>query len=246
MPLFYGGYDLRRGFGKIRVMKAHKKVLSFSGTVCGVAVFLAICFMTGAACAASEASSASTFIYVDTSESPFWRTATNSTVELSIDYPAGVSSASLSVTGAFGYSMSDANVAAGLYKLSLPAATSPETEDVYDLVLTLGDGTVRTARFGVISGVSNSPEGSTRCIPYSGSPSWSRVHQRAVLPIPYGTTSFSIGGATVDTGLDGATGWYPFGPLAIDSSETVRLVTSEIDCSALLRSVGPGWILIVQ
>lgn len=202
--------------------------------------------MTGAACAASEASSASTFIYVDTSESPFWRTATNSTVELAIDYPAGVSSASLSVTGAFGYSMSDANVAAGLYKLSLPAATSPETEDVYDLVLTLGDGTVRTARFGVISGVSNSPEGSTRCIPSSRSPAWSRVHERAVMPIPYGTVSLSVGGEPVDTGLDGAAGWYPLGPLAVDSSEAVSLETSDTVYSQLLKGVGIGFLLLFR
>ena len=227
-------------------MKMCKKVLSLPGTACGAAVLLATCFMTGAACAASEASSASTFVYVDTAESPFWRTATNNVVELSIDYPAGVSSAALSVTGSFGYSMSDDDVAAGLYTLSLPAATSPEAEDVYDLVLTLGDGTVRTAKLGVIAGVSNRQEGSTRCIPSSSSPAWARVHERAVLPIPYGTVSLSVGGELVDTGLDGAAGWYPLGPLAVGLSETVRLVTSDIDCTASLRSVGAGCIVIVQ
>ena len=202
--------------------------------------------MTGAARAASEASSALTFIYVDTAESPFWRTATNNVVELSIDYPAGVSSASLSVTGAYGYSMTTNNLTSRLYTLTLPAATSPETEDVYDLTLTFGDGTVRTAKFGVIAGISDQPEGTTRCEPSASSVRWGRVHERAVMPIPYGTVSLSVGGVAVDTGLDGAAGWYPLGPLAVDSSETVRLVTSEIDCSALLRSVGAGWILIVQ
>lgn len=202
--------------------------------------------MTGAACAASEASSASTFVYVDTAESPFWRTATNNVVELSIDCPSGVSSAALSVTGSFGYSMSDDDVAAGLYTLSLPAATSPETEDVYDLVLTLGDSTVRTARFGVVAGVSNRPEGSARCIPSSSSPAWAKVHERAVTPIPYGAVSLSIGGEPVDTGLDGAAGWYPLGPIAIGSSKSVSLETPDAVYNQLLNSVGIGFLLLYR
>ena len=202
--------------------------------------------MTGAACAAAEASSASAFVHVDTSGSPFWQTATNNVVELSIDYPAGASSAALSVTGSFGYSTSDNNVAAGLYKLSLPAATSPETEDVYDLVLTFDDGTVRTARFGVVAGVSDRPEGSTRCIPSAGSSAWAKFHERAVMPIPNGAVSLSVDGEPVDTGLDGAAGWYPFGPLAVNSSRNVSLETPDDEYSQLLRSAGFGFLLLFR
>ena len=141
-------------------------------------VLLTASLLACAANAASEVSSASSFIYVDTAESPFWRTATNNVVELSIDFPAGASSASLSVTGAYGYSMTTNNLAEGLFTLALPAATSPETEDVYDLVLTFNDGTVREASFGVIAGLTDHPEGTTRCIQSSTSVRWSRLIQK--------------------------------------------------------------------
>ena len=202
--------------------------------------------MTGAARAASEASSALTFIYVDTAESPFWRTATNNVVELSIDYPAGVSSASLSVTGAYGYSMTTNNLTSRLCTLTLPVATSPETEDVYDLALTFGDGTVRTAKFGVIAGISDQPEGTTRCEPSASSVRWGRVHERAVMPIPYGTVSLSVDGVAVDTGLDGAAGWYPLGPISIGSSESVLLETPDAVYNQLLNSVGIGFLLLYR
>ena len=189
---------------------------------------------------------ASAFVYVDTSESPFWRTATNNVVELSIDYPAGVSSASLSVTGAYGYSMTTNNLTSRLYTLTLPAATSPETEDVYDLALTFGDGTVRTAKFGVIAGISDQPEGTTRCEPFASSVRWGRVHERAVMPIPHGATALSVGGVSVDTGLDGAAGWYAYGPLAVGSSESVSLDTPDAVYSQLLKSVGIGSVLMFR
>ena len=246
MPPFCGGYALWHVFGKIHTMKMCKKVWSPPGTACGAAVLLAACFMTGAACAASEASSASAFVYVDTAESPFWRTATNNVVEISVDSPANAGTASLSVTGSFGYSMSTNGLASGLFALALPAATSPETEDVYDLVLTLGDGTVRTARFGVVAGVSNRPEGSARCIPSGESSAWAKFHERAVMPIPYGAVSLSIGGDPVDTGLDGAAGWYPLGPVAVNSSESVSLETPDAVYARLLNSAGIGFLLLYR
>ena len=209
-------------------------------------VLLAACLLACAANAASEVSSTSSFIYVDTSESPFWRTASNNVVELSVDFPAGASSASLSVTGAYGFSMTTNNLTEGLFTLALPAATSPETEDVYDLVLTFSDGTVREASFGVIAGLTDRPEGTARCIASASSASWSRFHERAVLPIPCGTTSFTIGGATVDTGLDGAAGWYAYGPLALGLSETLGLATADSSYAALLHSVGVGFTIMFQ
>ena len=206
----------------------------------------AACLLAAAAYSESEAVGASAFIYVDTAESPFWRTATNNVVEISIDSPANAGAASLSVTGSFGYSMSTNGLSSGLFTLALPVAASPETEDVYDLVLTLGDGTVRTARFGVVAGVSNSPEGSTRCIPSDESSAWSRVRERAVMPIPYGAVSLSIGGEPVDTGLDGAAGWCPLGPVAVNSSAAVSLETSDDVYNRLLNSVGLGFLLLYR
>ena len=196
--------------------------------------------------AGTEAGSASTFIYVDTAESSFWRTATNNIVELSIDYPATATSASLSVAGSYGYSFETNNVAEGRFRLELPSATSPETEDVYDLVISFDDGTVRNARFGVIAGVSDRPEGSARCECDGASPRWGKVRQRAVLPVPFGATALSVGGETVATGLDGAQGWYAYGPLAVGSSETVCLTMPGGAFEILLRSVGSGMSIRIQ
>ena len=225
-------------------MKTRKKVLPFSRTVWGIAAFVASCLMPGAVCASSEATSASAFVYVDTAESPFWRTAPSNVVELSVDFPAGANSASLTVTGAYGFSMTTNNLSEGLFTLALPAATSPETEDVYDLTISFNDGSSRTAKFAVIAGVSNGPEGTTRCEPFESSVRWGRIHERAVLPIPYGTTSFTVGGEAVDPGLDGAAGWYAYGPLALGSSETLGLTTADGTYEALLRSVGTGFIFM--
>ena len=225
-------------------MRTHQKTSAISKALCRPAILLAACLVSAAAYAEPEATSASTFVYVDTAESPFWRTAPNNVVELSVDFPAGASSASLSVTGAYGFSMTTNNLSEGLFTLVLPAATSPETEDVYDLTLTFSDGTSRNARFAVIAGVSAQPEGVTRCVTPESSVRWSRVHERAVLPIPYGTTSFTIGGATADTGLDGAAGWYAYGPLALGSSDTLGLTTADGSYAALLRSVGTGFIFM--
>ena len=225
-------------------MKTHTAKQHILESALCTAVVCGFGFMATALHAATESESLPTFLYVDTSESPFWRTATNSTVDISVDYPAAASSASLSVTGAYGFSMTTNNLSEGLFTLSLPAATSPETEDVYDLTLTFSDGTSRTARFAVIAGASNLPEGNTRCIVSDSSLRWHRIRERAVLPIPYGTTSFSVGGETVDTGLDGAAGWYAYGPLALGSSDTLGLTTADGSYAALLRSVGTGFIFM--
>ena len=55
-----------------------------------------------AALAGETMTSASTFLHIDTAQSPFWRTATNNTVEISVDYPDSATTASLEVRGAWG------------------------------------------------------------------------------------------------------------------------------------------------
>ena len=157
----------------------------------------------------SSLMSDSTFIFMCPDTSSFWRTATNQVMALPVSFPAGASSATLSVT-APGYSAQYAIATPGDFLLSLPAATSPETENVYDLTLTFNDAsaTVRTAKLGLIDAVLPGG-GETRCIAPASAPKWKRVKGRAVIPVPYGVTSFTINGATVDTGLNGAQGWFP-------------------------------------
>ena len=157
----------------------------------------------------SSLTSDSTFVFLCPDTSSFWRTATNQVMALPVAFPAGASAATLTVT-APGYSAQYAIAASGDFLLSLPAATSPETENVYNLTLTFNDAaaTVRTAKLGLIDSVFPGG-GETRCIAPASAPKWERVKGRSVIPVPYGVTSFTINGAAVDTGLNGAQGWFP-------------------------------------
>ena len=196
-----------------------------------------------AALAGETMTSASTFLHIDTAQSPFWRTATNNTVEISVDYPDSATTASLEVRGAWGYSFSDQNLAEGLYVLTLPKATDARSEDVYELALSFDNGETRTAKFAVVFGVSDGGNGSTRCITPQSSSRWSRVHRRAVLPVPYMADALAVDGKTVETGLNGAAGWYAFGPLAVGETKNVGLSLADEVFSAELYGVIDGFRL---
>ena len=205
------------------------------------ALVVAAGFLSVSAFAAAEVTSAHAFIYVDTAESSFWRTATNNVVSIPVEYPAGVESATLSVSGA-GYLKIHEDVPAGLFKLTLPGATSPETENVYDLTLTFSDNSSRTARFGVIAGVAAGASGTTRCIPSATAARWVKVKaDRAVLPVPYGTTSLTVNGATAE--LDGTQGWYLLSPVAVGSGYALLLDGSPV---INLKGVGSGLIMMFR
>ena len=205
------------------------------------ALVVAAGFLSVSAFAAAEATSDSAFVYVDTAESSFWRTATNNVVSVPVEYPAGVESATLSVSGA-GYSKIYEDVPEGMFELALPEATSPETENVYDLTLTFSDNSSLTARFGVIAGVAADASGTTRCIPSATAAKWGKMKaDRAVLPVPYGTTSLAVNGATAE--LDGAQGWYLLSPVDIGSGYALSLDGSPV---VNLKGVGGGLVMMVR
>ena len=194
----------------------------------------------------------SDLVFLNEKMSSHWHTATNCVIDLPIMFPDGASSATLSIAGP-GYSAQYA-ISSGTeqYTLSLPAASSPSTENVYDLSLAFNDSasTVRTAKLGLIYGYGATTTGWTRCLAPAGTKAWSKTDGVAVIPIPYGTTSFTValngGEATeTDTGLDGAAGWYP---LRLRGSATAELaaVTPEGNLAANLSGDGAGFFLIVR
>ena len=199
-----------------------------------------------AACGAADVSDA-VFVHLRPETSSFWNTATNSVITLPVEFPAGATSATLEVNG-LGYSRTYRDVTEGTYELRLPEAVSARTENVYELTLSFDNGTVRTAKIGLVSGVTSGNEGTTCCIPSSESPGWNRIRYRAVLPIPYGMTSFtySLNGGEpteVDTGLDGAQGWYAFGPVARGDDVSLSAATPDGDVEASLRGWFDGFFL---
>ena len=195
---------------------------------------------------ATELMSEPTFVFLRPETSSFWHTATNNQMTVPIDYPSGATSATLAVRGA-GYRRDYPDITeVDEFRLELPAVTSPETENVYDLTLTFDDGTVRTARLGLVQGVSPEAEGMTRCLAPSGSKVWNKVTGQAVLPIPYGMRTLKINGVDTDTGLDGAQGWYVLGKIVPNETVTLSGVAGDVEYTASLLGGGAGLMLIFK
>jgi hypothetical protein len=156
---------------------------------------------------AVTAVSEKSFIFICPEKSSHWRTSPGGVVALPVMFPDGATKASLSVSGA-GYSVRYDNITANEFELTLPEAVSAETENAYDLKLQFDDGTVRTAKIGVIHGLQAGAQGAATC--RSSKPrSWGKIADRyAVVPVPYGTVELTINGKPEDTGLDGAQGWF--------------------------------------
>ena len=197
-----------------------------------------------------EIGSEPTFVFLKPETSSFWNTATNSTMTLPIDYPSGATKATLTVSGAGYATRTYPDLTGSSFDLTLPVPDSPQAENVYDLTLTFDDGTVRTAKLGLIQGLSPDPEGSTRCLAPAEGAVWNTIKKRAVLPIPYGTESFtmSVNGGTVtevDTGLNGAQGWYALKP-ATGDSVSLSLVAGGINYAATLLGQGDGFFVIIK
>ena len=197
----------------------------------------------------TELTSDPTLVFTRPETSSFWNTATNNVMTVPIDFPSGATVATLTV-GGVGYSATYGNIEKGTdsYTFELPPANSPETENVYDLTLSFNDGTVRMAKLGLIDGYSPNAEGTTRCLAPSNGRVWGSVKNRAVLPIPYGTTSFSVTvngePQSADTGLNGAQGWYALGVKPGDQV-SLSMIAGGLSYSASLH--GPfGLMLIVE
>ncbi len=187
--------------------------------------------LTTLAVGAAEMTSEPTFVFLRPETSSFWHTATNNTMTVPIDLPANATSARLYVSGV-AYNMIYDGLSGGEFTFTLPPADSDETENVYDLALEFDDAakTVRTAKLGLVRGLSPDAEGVTRCLAPASGRIWAKKPERAVLPIPYGTTSFKVNGVETPTGLDGAQGWFA---LPIKSGETsLSLVANEVEYAA--------------
>ena len=208
------------------------------------------------AVSASELTSEPTLVFMRPETSSFWNTATNNTMTVPVDFPSGATTATLTVSGV-GYAATYADIRKGAgsfgtdsFTFALPAADSPQTENVYDLTLTFNDGTVRRAKLGLIEGLSPNAEGTTRCLAPANGHVWNKVKGgRAVLPIPHGTTSFSVTvngeTRTEDTGLNGAQGWYALGLHGGDVA-SLSMIANGLPYSASLLGLRDGFVVVFQ
>ena len=194
----------------------------------------------------TKRSSAPTFVFLRPENSSFWNTATNGTMTLPICYPQGETRATLAVTG-MGYEyVTNLPENATSVDLALPEPTSPKMENVYTLTLSFAGAEPFTAKIGLIQGLAAGGRGSTRCLAPKDGNAWNKVRKRAVLPIPYGMTSFQVNGVEVDPGLNGAQGWYPLGPLLSGDSALLSLTAGGISYSASLMGVSDGTIVVFE
>ena len=203
---------------------------------------------TAAGVLADETLSAPTCVYLDPARSFLWATATNNAVSLPVVFPKGATSATLSVAGVR-YAATYENVAAGDFTLTLPKAGSPESENVYSLTLAFDDGTVRTAKLGLVEGFEAGASASARVRTETGGAKWRNVWRHAIMPVPYGVTAFSVqveGRAPITaTGLDGSAGWFA---VTVPSGRTAALAMEDADgtpFAASLRGLG-GIVLSVR
>ncbi len=185
------------------------------------------------ATAETEVMSGGDFIFLNAKTSSYWHTATNATLALPVEFPAGVSSATLTVSG-LRYSATYASITTSPFILTLPPATSTATENVYDLALDFGNGVVRTAKLGLIRGYDASTVALTRCLAPKEQRKWGWVKgRRAVFPIPYGKTSFTVCGVVTDTGLGGDQGWFA---LDVPGGQTIPLTLDELSATLFGQS----------
>ena len=110
---------------------------------------------------------------------------------------------------------------------------------------------MRTAKLGLIQGLSPDSEGATRCLAPAEGSVWNKVKYRAVLPIPYGTTSLSMqtnGGEwkELDTGLNGAQGWYALSPIGRGDNLSLSCIVDGVSYVASLIGGGDGFFVIVK
>ncbi len=191
----------------------------------------------------------SAFVFLRTETSSFWRTATNSVVSLPVKYPDGARSADITVNGV-GYSRTYKDVPEGEFILELPAADSPENENVYELRLSFDDGTVRTAKLGLVQGLMSGGDGSTHCIVPKAGAKWNKMRSKAVLPIPYGMKSFSVmvNGKEVadDTGLAGARGWYALSGVKTGDRIDLFMSTEDEAANASLVCRNPNFTIVIK
>ena len=187
------------------------------------------------------ATSDPTTVFLQPERSSFWRTATNSTVELRIDYPDGATKAELTVQGE-NFAVRVPDITLGAYSVRFPEPTSPEAEDVYSLSLAFDNGVTNTATLAVVSGSGVAEPVATPVLPPGRK--WRKVGRNAVLPIPFGTTELAIDGESVATGLDGAQGWY--GWRRINSGSHTLLLAAEAGSVEVEVDTKTGFILICR
>ena len=209
---------------------------SYAGTpLRTIAMLIAAAVMSAASYAAE------TNLFMRSKSNILWRTSPGTTFDVPVVLPPDASSATLTVTGR-GYSRTYSNLSGGWQEVTLPAATSDETEDVFDLTLAFDDpaATVQTVKLGHVASAASDGDAEAR-VRVAGSRKWGVVKDRAVIRMPANAGTLSIDGDPVDDGLAAAAGWFRFDAVGGRSYEVG--LGADI---ATLYGVFPGFLLMYK
>ena len=205
--------------------------------VCTTLAALQVCTLV----ASSVSESSLGMLILHPEKTLLWSTCTNDAVSVAVPFPPGATSASLTVDG-YRYHTVTNGIVTDTCRVTLPVVRSFDDENVYDLTLTFDNGASLHARVGDIHRYSASNEGVTRVLGGIELVQWSRVNRKAAIPFCYGDASPTVDGLAVDTGLDGAAGWWLYVPG--DSGVLHTLVFD--DASAVLRGRPTGFFMAFQ
>lgn len=197
--------------------------------------------LIAAAVMSAASYAAETNLFMRSKSNILWRTSPGTTFDVPVVLPPDASSATLTVTGR-GYSRTYSNLSGGWQEVTLPAATSDETEDVFDLTLAFDDpaATVQTVKLGHVASAASDGDAEAR-VRVAGSRKWGVVKDRAVIRMPANAGTLSIDGDPVDDGLDDAAGWFRFDAVGGRSYEVG--LGADI---ATLYGVFPGFLLMYK
>ena len=205
-------------------------------------VCLAYLILPGLLCADGQSNRA--VVMLRPGEFSFWNTATNSVITVPVEMPPLATSGKLTVCGV-NYSHEESVSQTGDMEIVLPPATSPQAENVYELKLSFNDGTIRTAKLGLIQGYMAGNAASTRVLAPKDDAAWKGVKKRAVMPIPYGMVSFIVNGEEVDAGLGGNQGWYALSIMP-DTAVSLSGVAGDVTLSAALFGLYNGFVMSLR
>ena len=201
----------------------------------------AIAVMLAAAVVISASYAAETTLFMRSKSNILWRTSPGTPFDVPVVLPPDATSATLTVTGR-GYSRTYSDLSDGWQEVTLPAATSEERENVFDLTLVFNDpaATVQMVKLGHVASAASDGDAEAR-VRVASSRKWGEVKDRAVIRIPANAGTLAIDGDPVDDGLNGAAGWFRFDAVAGQSYE-VGLGTD----IATLYGVFPGLLIIFR
>ena len=191
-------------------------------------------------------------IQLDSRSTVLWRTVkTGETATFSIDWPSGAASAELNLYSrgrlAFGPYVVQRNgdFSGGYVDVEIPLPSSQDDERVYEAVLSFKDsggapiaGATQTERFAAVMGGGNARP-TVVCSDETAKP-WSekvkRIARYVVFQIPDPGKTLYVDGVAVETGLDGAAGWFE--TKLADGTHTARLGDGELVAFNLFGATG--------